>query len=163
MIRPFVWVCIVFIGCAAETPFREDPKVLLLRHPADGETLVGNFAGRIPCASCEKIKILLSLFVTSADNAPARYQLERVGEDGNARLTTRGQWTRTAGRAGDPSSAVIVLDQSSPAELRQYLSLDNRLLLMLDDQGQLKVGNGAWNYTLSRVDLAALDALTAPH
>jgi len=151
----------VAAGCTRDvTPFVEDPEVLQLRHPAEGEELVGNFAGRIPCAKCDKIKLLLSLFQRVADHAPTRYQLERVGEDGNARLTTRGQWTKSAGRSGDPGSATIQLDAATPAQFTRYLSLDSKVLLMLDDSNALKVGNGAWSYTLDHVDLAYLDSLT---
>src|SRR3954470_3846666 len=88
-------------GCAAPvTPFVEDPSVLELRHAAAGEEAVGNFAGRIPCDTCDKIKVVLSIFQSATDHAPARYQLERVGEDGNARMTIRGSWTRNTGRPG---------------------------------------------------------------
>jgi hypothetical protein len=148
-------------GCTHPvTPFVEDPTVLELRHPAAGEAPLGNFAGRIPCETCDKIKIVLSLFQKAADPSQKRYQLERVGEDGNARITTRGQWTRSIGRPGDPAASLILLDSNTPPQFSRYLSLDNRLLLMLDDQNQLLLGNGAWSYTLSWIEIAALDALT---
>ena len=150
-------------ACATPlTPFVQDPSVLQLRHARPEEQALGNFVGRIPCATCDKIKIVLSLFENSADHSPARYQLERVGEDGNARITTRGQWARSTGRPGDPSASVIVLDQNTPPQFSRYLSLDNRLLLMLDGNNELLLGNGAWSYTLSWIDIAKLDALT-PH
>src|SRR5262245_35336415 len=83
----------VVAGCAPQvTPFVEDPSVFELRHAGPGEEALGNFAGRIPCEACDKIKIVLSLFRNATDHSPVRYQLERVGEDGNARITTRGAW-----------------------------------------------------------------------
>src|SRR5262245_36362000 len=95
-------------GCHSHvTPFVNDPSVIQLRHASAGEEAVGNFAGRIPCDGCDKIKILLSLFRNGADHSPARYQLERVGEDGNARITTRDTWTQTTGRPGHPDASVI--------------------------------------------------------
>jgi hypothetical protein len=142
------------------TPFVEDPTVYELRHASSGEASLGNFAGRVPCAACDKIKLLLSLFQSASDGTPGRYQLERVGEDGNARLTTRGNWTQRTGRPRDPAATVIALDDNTPAEFSRYVLLDGRLLLMLDAQDELRVGNGAWSYTLSFVDIAELDALT---
>ena len=148
-------------GCGPHvTPFVEDPIVLDLRHAAAGEEALGNFAGRIPCERCDRIKIVLSLFQDATDHSPRRYQLERVGEDGNARITTRGSWTRSTGRPGHPEAAVIVLDGNTPPQFSRYLSVDDRLLLMLDESNELRLGNGAWSYTLSWIDIAKLDALT---
>jgi hypothetical protein len=163
--RGFAWilsgVMSVAGGCArAVTPFVEDPTVLELRHASPEEQPVGNFAGRIPCQTCDKIKLLLSLFVNAADHSPARYQLERVGEDGNARITTRGRWTRSTGRTRDPAASLILLDENTPRQFARYLSLDDRVLVMLDQKDELLLGNGAWSYTLSWIDIAALDALT---
>ena len=71
---------VALAGCTPHvTPFVEDPSVLELRHAGAGEEPLGNFVGRIPCLSCDKIKIVLSLFQNAADHSPSRYQLERVG------------------------------------------------------------------------------------
>jgi NlpE N-terminal domain len=142
------------LACAPSvTPFVEDPSVLPGRHPAAGEALFGNFAGRIPCAACDRIKIMLSLFERPEDHAPTTYQLERVGEDGNARITTRGHWTKTVGAPIDPNAVVARLDENSPLPFARYMVVGNNLLLMLDQNDELLVGNGAWSYTLSRVNL----------
>jgi hypothetical protein len=157
----FSGLLVLTSGCGPKvTSFTEDPTVLELRHAGTGEESVGNFVGRIPCATCEKIKIVLSLFQNAADASPARYQLERIGEDGNARITTRGGWTRSTGRPGDPNAPVIALDENTPARLTRFLSIDDRLLLMLDDQNTPLVSNGAWSYTLNSVPIEELDALT---
>ena len=55
-------------------------------------------------------------------------QLERVGETGNARITTRGTWTRSTGRPGHPDDSVIVLDANTPPQFSRYLSVDDRVL-----------------------------------
>jgi hypothetical protein len=160
-IRSLATALTLFAGCGPHvTPFVEDPIVLDLRHAGAGEEPLGNFAGRIPCETCDKIKIVLSLFQNATGHSPGRYQLERVGEDGNARITTRGTWTRSTGRPGHPDAAVIVLDGNTPPQFSRYLSVDDRLLLMLDERSELLLGNGAWSYTLSWIDIAKLDALT---
>jgi|tagenome__1003787_1003787.scaffolds.fasta_scaffold19673039_2 hypothetical protein len=138
-------------GCQHATRFVEDPTVLAGRHPPPGDELFGNFAGRIPCDKCDKIKITLSLF--QRRGSPTTYQLERVGEDGNARITTRGTWTRTVGAPADLNAAVVRLDDQTPRRFSRYLVFGGNLLLMLDQHDELLVGNGAWNYTLSRVDV----------
>src|SRR6267154_3381356 len=151
--------CFLLLGgllscrCQSAAPFVEDPTVLPGRHPAVGEALFGNFAGRIPCAACDKIKITLSMFERPLDHAPTTYQLERVGEDGNARITTRGHWTRTTGAPVDANAVVARLDENTPPQFTRYMVVGNKLLLMLDQSDDLLVGNGAWSYTLSRVDV----------
>jgi hypothetical protein len=144
---------LLFCACQGVTPFVEDPTVLPGRDPAAGEGLFGNFAGRIPCAPRDKIKITLSLFERPGDHAPTTYQLERVGEDGNARITTRGHWTKTVGAPTDPNAVVVRLDANSPPQFTRYMVVGNKLLLMLDRNDDLLVGNGAWSYTLSKVDV----------
>jgi hypothetical protein len=147
---------IALVACSHETPFVEDPTVLSGRLPPDGAELYGNFAGRIPCTSCDrtdKIKMMLSLFQRPGDHSPTTYQLERVGEDGNARLTTRGRWTKTMGAPVDSRALVIRLDENTPLQFTRYMAIADKLLLMLDQNDDLLVGNAAWSYTLSKIAL----------
>jgi hypothetical protein len=144
---------LVLCACSSVTPFVDDPTVVPGRHPAGGEASFGNFAGRIPCAACDKIKLTLSLFERLEDHSPTTYQLERVGEDGNARITTRGHWIKTVGTPIDPAAVVVRLDANTPAQFGRYMVLADKLLLMLDQNDELLIGNGAWSYTLSKVDI----------
>jgi len=61
------------------------------------------------------------MFERPVDHAPTTYQLERVGEDGNARITTRGHWTKDHRAPVDPNAVVARLDENTPPQFTRYM------------------------------------------
>jgi hypothetical protein len=114
------------------------------------DSLLGVYEGKIPCPDCERTKVRLTLY-TNKNNSPTEYKLERiyVGK-GDDRTTTTGSWTISQGISSNPSATVYQLDSNSPSEFRSYYAVDNNLLLFLDENKNLKVGDAAHSFTLSR-------------
>lgn len=113
------------------------------------DSLIGVFEGKIHCADCQQTKVRLTLYLNK-DKSPG-YLLERVyvGK-GNDVTKTSGSWTVSKGINIDPDAVVYQLDGNSPAEFGSYYAVDNNLLLFLDENKNLRVGDAAHSYTLSR-------------
>ena len=111
--------------------------------------LFGVFEGRVPCTGCERVKVRLTL---SADDAtPTDYVLEliHVGQ-GDERQVSEGSWRIHGGAAPDPDATTYVLDEQAPEGYRHYLAVGHDILLFLDDDGRLVVGDAGHSFTLSR-------------
>lgn len=152
MKRILIVICIIalsvtgfyFSSCSkASTGNTDNPDFI----PPD--SLVGVFEGKIHCADCQQTKVRLTLY-GNKDNSRG-YLLERVyvGK-GNDVTKTSGSWTISKGINIDPDAVVFQLDSNSPAEFGSYYLVDNNLLLFLDENKNLKVGDAAHSYTLSR-------------
>jgi hypothetical protein len=113
------------------------------------DSILGVFEGKVPCPDCQLIKVRLTLYVKETNSAG--YLLERVyvGK-GNDVTKTTGSWTITQGIKVNSNALVYMLDSNSPMEFRSYYAVDNNLLLILDDNGELKVGDAAHSFTLSK-------------
>lgn len=120
--------------------------------PAD--SLLGVFEGRTPCgriateftgfpsANCEKVKWRLTLYRDAATGNPTSYRYE------GTRTTRLGRW-RTVSERG---RIVYHLTPGGPGAPLSLLSVDDRVLLLLDSTGQVLVGDASWSYALNRVD-----------
>jgi hypothetical protein len=120
--------------------------------PAD--SLLGVFEGRTPCgriateftgfpsANCEKIKWRLTLYRDPATGNPTSYRYE------GTRTTRLGRWRMVSERG----RIVYHLTPSGPGAPLTLLSVDDRVLLLLDSTGQVLVGDASWSYALNRVD-----------
>jgi hypothetical protein len=155
----------VLLGC---THSAGDPLLDELRAPPEGSTTYAFFEGKVPCATCEKVKIGLTLHQDAVSEAPTTFVLERIFvADGNTRHATLGTWTLEEGppwfaegtvlRLGDPIDPPAVLPEetaieAAPAELTTWLMLRDRLLLLLDDELEPRVGNASYSWTLSRME-----------
>jgi NlpE-like protein len=132
-------------------------------YPAEneaGDPIFAVFSNRVPCAECDlplgpssKIKVELVLYADAETQEPTTYALARVypGADSPAdRLETYGTWTVGQGTATDSSATVYQLDANSPEEFRSYLVLSDNILFILDLEGNPRVGDGFYSYTLNR-------------
>jgi NlpE-like protein len=131
-----------------------DRGIVALRLAPAGSARYGAFEGKVPCQEpCQKIKVALTLHQDARDQSPTRYLLERVyGGQGNDRHVSQGAWNRAASpRFG--AGSLVHLDGDSPEEFRHYLAVGENLLLILDKDGEPKVGNAAYSFTLSRTHL----------
>lgn len=118
---------------------------------ATGDSILGVFEGRTPCADCEKIKMALALYENQETKEPSTYWLARVyGGTSDERVVTEGTWARRRGTKEYPDAVVYELDSSTPEDLRLYWRVNEKILLPLDRDENLKAGNASWGYMLSR-------------
>jgi hypothetical protein len=123
---------------------------------AADSTLEGVFEGRTPCApvalqftgfpatGCEKIKWELTLYREAATGRPGTYRYR------GTRASRAGDWSVTRGSAGDPAATVYELSYGDA--VLYLLRIDENILLVMDTDRTLLVGDASWSYTLNRTD-----------
>ena len=113
------------------------------------------FEGRTPCTTdeilrgCEKIKLRLTLFKNPQADKPTTYKLGYFGI-GNDWHTTEGKLNIIPDKKTIPGTDIYVLDEKTPTEYRWWLTVGKNILLELDENQNIKVGDAGWSYTLSR-------------
>ena len=127
-------------ACAGDDPVAPWPPPQL----AD-RTLIGIFEGKFPCDDCNRIKTALALYQDA--NRYALRQI-RVAEEGIQ--DSQGTWTTTRGARALPEAPVFELRPDGGGESTFYLKVDDNVLLLLDGDLNLRVGNAAMSFTLSR-------------
>ena len=96
-----------------------------------------------------KAKWELVLYRDPNTLAPTTYKLrgtfyrERVKE---------GKWIIVRGTKTEPDAVVYRLDPDDPRESLSFLRADDNILLFLDKERNLMVGNGDFSYTLNGAD-----------
>ena len=126
----------------------------------DSSTL-GRFVGRSPCrdvarelnkavnADCTKLKWDLILYRDPNRGTPTTYKLkgtfyrEHIGE---------GKWAIVRGTKMNPGAVVYQLDPDKPHGSLLLLKIDDNILLFLDKERNLMVGDGDFSYTLNRIE-----------
>jgi hypothetical protein len=133
-----------------------DTAASQIREAADS-VAVGVFEGRTPCgpianaftgfpaANCEKIKWEITLFRDRATGAAKSYVYR------GTRTARHGRWSVRRGAAHDPNAVVYQLHYGSDRVL-SLLSIDDKVLLLLDPSLRVLVGDASWSYTLNRGD-----------
>jgi hypothetical protein len=137
-------------------PDRGTPRDSLLPRPAHSDSvLYGIFEGRTPCGAvavdftgfpaenCEKIKWQINLYRDSRSADPTTFVFK------GTRSTRRGTWSVARGAADDPDAVVYRLGYAGDRVL-SLLRADDNVLLVLDGDLRLLVGDASWSYTLSR-------------
>jgi hypothetical protein len=121
------------------------------------ESVWGIFEGRTPCGTlavkftgfparrCEKIKWQLTLYHDATAAAPTRYEYK------GTRTSRRGTWYRGRGTAANPAAVVYRLATGPGGRALAFLAVDERVLLLLDEDLKAMVGDASWSYTLNRV------------
>ena len=140
-----------------------------------GPKVRGVFEGVTPCSAqdralpqippdsdCEQMKWHLTLYQDPQTGAPTTYRLESAyGRskpntndlvDGGTSITMQGTWTTTTGSRHDPGATVYEVHSNDPQATVSFLRVSENLLHVLDSEKALLVGNGAWSYTLNRMD-----------
>lgn len=126
--------------------------------PASPDSLMGVFEGRTPCGriaveftgfpsqNCEKIKWRLTLYRDASSGRPTNFLYE------GTRTTRRGTWATRRGSASDPNARVYQLSPTPSGEPLFLLSVEDDVLLLLDPQLSVVVGDASWSYALNRSD-----------
>ena len=143
--------------------------------PPQGSEILGVFQGNTPCSAqarplpqipsdsdCEQMIWSLILYRNPQTKAPTTYQLNSAYGlpkqnsndliDGGTPITMDGTWTITAGTKTDPDATVYQINPDDPQTTAFFLKINDNLLHVLSSDKTLLVGNGAWSYTLNRMD-----------
>lgn len=124
--------------------------------PPSDSTQEGVFEGRTPCApiatqftgfpaeGCEKIKWEITLYRDAATGEPMSYRYR------GTRTAHHGTWSTTLGSASNPAATVYELQYDSGVLL--LFAADENVLLLMDVDRRLMVGDASWSYTFNRTD-----------
>lgn len=116
----------------------------------------GIFEGRTPCGRvalhftgfpsdrCDKIKWELTLFRDAVTQDPHSFRYR------GTRTARSGTWSLKRGSAMDPKATVYELKYEGGS--LYLLAADTNVLLLLDEDRRLLVGDASWSYTLNRTD-----------
>jgi len=99
------------------------------------DVLTGRYAGTLPCADCEGIRVVLELYEKTTEGPPTRYTLERTylgTRDGDSRFIEVGEWSILRGAPDDPDATVYELDPGKPGSVQSFLRRGDRELVLLD-------------------------------
>lgn len=66
-------------------------------------------------------------------------------------LYREGKWAVVKGTKSYPAAIIYCLDPDKPQSSVSFLRLNENLIHLLDSHQQLMIGNGAWSYTLNRI------------
>ena len=145
--------------------------------PTASETseLYGVFQANTPCSvearplpqipadvECEQMKWNLVLYQDSVTGTPTTYHLtSSYGMakpntndlvDGGTPIVMEGNWTLTTGTKSDPVATIFQLTDNNSQVTVSFLKVSDDMLHVLNSEKSLLVGNGAWSYTLNRMD-----------
>jgi copper homeostasis protein (lipoprotein) len=153
--RPRLLTALAMFCFAACAPASKDGEVSL-GAPAQ-QTLVGKYAGTMPCADCRGIRTVLTLY---SEPGPTRYELTEtyVGtKDGDRLFPSSGRWTLLRGSATDVDAVVYQLAFDRPDRVVNYLKDGDDQLILLDRNQAIP--NAANPNTLIRVPTEAVNPI----
>jgi hypothetical protein len=140
-----------------------------------GPEIYGVFLGNTPCsaqarplpqitaeADCDQMIWHLILYKDPQTGSPttfnlkSAYGLSKQGTndliDGGIPIAMKGRWIITTGIKNDPQAIVYQLNDSDSQAMASFLKVSDDLIHVLSSKKTLLVGNGAWSYTLDRMD-----------
>jgi hypothetical protein len=154
-VRPaFVPSIAAFAACAAPP---SDAELDALRAAPAGSAEFASYAGRVPCGDapegCQRVKVALTLHRAVADGAPTAYVLEwiHVGVD-DLRHTASGTWTERTGLDWDDDARVYELSDGGEHGFDAFLVVQERVLVFLDDDLDVRLGDEGYAYALSAAE-----------
>jgi len=71
---------------------------------------------------------------------------------GGTQIDMAGKWEVLKGTQSDPAATVYRLNPDDPPMTVSFVKISDDLIHLLDRDGALVIGNGAWAYTLNRMD-----------
>lgn len=140
-----------------------------------GPEILGVFEGITPCSlltrplpqipadvDCEQMIWNLVLYQDPQTGAPTTYSLKSAYSipqqntnglvSGGTPIVMKGKWTIKTGTKIDPEAIVYQINPDDPQTTVSFLKINDNLLHVLNSEKALLVGNGAWSYTLNRMD-----------
>ncbi len=172
LIRVFAVITFLVIpACANINTPASVPSSPMPREPE----ILAVFAGVTPCsaqarplpqippdADCEQMIWNIVFYHDPQTGTPTTYQLnsayglskpntnDLVG--GGTPIVMEGAWTIATGTKSDTDATVYQINPDDPGTTVSFLKVDENLLHVLNKEKELLVGNGAWSYTLNRMD-----------
>jgi len=157
-------------ACAGVNPQNSAPSPV-----PHGSQILGVFLGDTPCtaqvtplfqipsdADCDQMIWSLVLYQGPETKTPTTYQLNtsyglsKQGTNdligGGTPIVMEGKWTITSGIKSDPDGIVYQINPDDPQTTVSFLKVNENLVHVLSSEKTLLVGNGAWAYTLNRMD-----------
>ena len=98
-------------------------------------SLIGTYAGVLPCADCAGILTELRLYAEQPSGRAARYELTETylaSREGDRSIGTAGRWTTVRGSASDKDATVIQIDLGRIDALLNFLRIGDDELRLLD-------------------------------
>lgn len=143
--------------------------------PPKGSEIHSIFSGVTPCSAgagalpqippdtdCEQMIWNLVLYHDPQTGTPTTYRLNsayglskpNTNElvDGGTSIVMEGTWAITTGTKNNPYATVYQINPDDPQTAVSFLKVGGNLLHVLNSEKALLVGNGAWSYTLNRMD-----------
>ena len=158
MTKGLIAVCAATIGGALGATLLTTGSGRATQAAAVVDTVaVAVFEGRTPCgaiangftgfpsANCQKIKWRLTLFHDAGTRRPSAFLYE------GTRTSRRGSWAIERGTPFDPDARVHRLTPAPSGKPLLLLSVDDKVLLLLDERLHPVVGDASWSYALNRI------------
>ena len=140
-----------------------------------GPEILGVFEGNTPCSAqarplpqvpldsdCDQMIWSLILYQDPQTGDPTRYSLKtaygrsKQGTNdligGGTSISMEGKWTITIGTKSDPHATVYQISPDDPETSVSFQKINDNLIHVLSTEKAMLVGNGAWSYTLNRMD-----------
>jgi hypothetical protein len=130
--------------------------------PRSGPNIHGYYEGRSPCREissllnvprsdeCIKIKWQLILFRDPVTHAPTTFALGGLAWRNPPKT---GKWSIIKGSKEDPDAVVYQFDSDDQNGFLSFLKADDNILLFLDKNRELLVGDERFSYTLNRATM----------
>ena len=132
---------------------------------AGPDSLVGVFEGRTACGviateftgfpaeNCEKIKWRVTLYRDPATGNPTTYAFLALPVPfKGTRATWQGEWRIERVIGTDGKRVLYHLDNGGSRRVLSLLAVDDNVLLFLDRELKVLVGDASWSYVLNRTN-----------
>jgi hypothetical protein len=169
-----VLTLLMFTSCANLNLQKATPTPL-----PRGPEIRGVFLGDTPCSGkvrplpqvptdsdCDQMIWSLVLYQDPQTGAPTTYSLKsaygrsKQGTNdligGGTSISMAGKWTIRMGTKSDPEATIYQLNPDDTATSVSFQRINDNLIHVLSHEKILLVGNGAWSYTLNRMDNQSL-------
>lgn len=116
----------------------------------DSKLVLGTFKGMLPCADCEGIETLLTLYQNPETHGATTYALKQryVGTTVEPLVET-GTWDYMRGTATDPDATVYALNPDKPKEEQIYYVKEGESKITLLDSSMNAI-NSPLNFSLHK-------------
>ena len=173
-----LWILLILTACVTANPGL--PSVATVEQP--DPKILGVFEGMTPCnqdprplpeipedADCDQMIWKFTLYQDPSTGMPTTYELNAafgISEQGTPGLTggipivMQGKWAIVNGTKTDPDAVVYRLNPDIPEDSVSFVRISDDILHVLNQDGTLLVGNGAWSYTLYRTDNRTFPQIT---
>lgn len=153
----------IFLACASliAVAHSDSATTNYWKNLPKGPQVYAYYEGRSPCqeiskllgieksADCHKVKWTMILYCDPKTKAPTTYALGGLAWRNPPKT---GKWSLSKGTMENPNAEVILLDPKGTTHFLAFQKPDPNILLFLDHNRRLLIGNEHHSYTLSRLE-----------